>query len=37
MHVRKDEQELLINGMAVHIGKLYQKRQKKNQIDHHGR
>jgi len=37
MHVRIDGQELLINRMAVHIGKLNQKKQKKNQIHHLGR
>jgi hypothetical protein len=37
MHVRIDGQELLINGMAEHLGKLNQKRHKKKQIHHLGR
>ena len=37
VHVQKDGQELLINGMAVLIGRLNQKKQKKKQIHHLGR
>ena len=37
VHVRIDGQELLINGMAEHLGVLNMSQQKKKQINHLGR